>query len=299
MLPVIQPRPTVAVVLCALLLPASVIAQTVQAAADSPVPRFDVASVKPGAGPPGPPLIDGRQFRNSGRALVTNMSLLAMIQVLFRMNDPAMLIEGGPAWLGVDRFDIEARGEPGSDAATSPGQPLPRMNEMLKALLAERFSLRTHVERRPMQIYALAPADPAHPTAKLHVSATADCAAAQNDPDRRCGIRQVGATGITAVGVALGQLALTLSGIGRFVGLDRPVENRTGIEGRFDINVMDDLASGPAVEQGGRQGTPPGGPEQGARFMTMLKEQLGLVLRSVPGERDVLIIDRAEHPTPN
>jgi uncharacterized protein (TIGR03435 family) len=133
-------------------------------------PRFEVASVKPNTGPPGPPLIDGRAFRKSGRVTVTNMSLLAMIQVLFRDKNPAMLIEGGPDWLRSDRFDIAAVGEPGSDAAVPPGQSLPRMGEMLKALLADRFNLRTHIEHRAMQIYALVPADPAHPAAKLRAS---------------------------------------------------------------------------------------------------------------------------------
>ena len=42
-------------------------------------PRFDVASVKPNTGPPGPPLIDGRAFRRSGRVIVTNMSLANII----------------------------------------------------------------------------------------------------------------------------------------------------------------------------------------------------------------------------
>jgi uncharacterized protein (TIGR03435 family) len=256
-----------------------------QSAADEP--RFDVASVKINKGAPGPPLIDGRAFRQSGRVTVTNMSLLAMIQVLYRGQDPAMLIEGGPDWLQADRFDIVATGDPGTDAGVPPGQRLPRMNRMLRALLEDRFQLRTHVERRQMQIYALVPANTKHPAAKLHPSATTDCAAAQTDPERRCGMRRIGPMGIAAVGVTLDQFALTLSALGKYVGLDRPVENRTGIEGRFDIDLMNDAVGARTA------------PEQGARLMTLLREQLGLVLRSVPGTRDVLVIDHAEHPTPN
>jgi uncharacterized protein (TIGR03435 family) len=41
------------------------------------------------------------------------------------------------------------------------------------------------------------------------------------------------------------------------------------------------------------------GADQGARLITLLREQLGLALRSVPGARDVLVIDHAEHPAPN
>jgi uncharacterized protein (TIGR03435 family) len=193
-------------------------------------PRFDVASVKRNTGEPGPPLIDGRAFRRSGRVTVTNMSLLLMIQVLYRDKDPTMLIEGGPDWLKVDRFDIVAEGDPGTDAAVPPGSPLPRMNRMMRALLEDRFTLRTHVEHRQMSIYALVPADPKHPAAKLHPSATADCAVVRNDPVRRCGMRRISARGITAVGVTLDDLALTLSGIGRASA--STVRSRTGRESR-------------------------------------------------------------------
>jgi uncharacterized protein (TIGR03435 family) len=111
----------------------------------------------------------------------------------------------------------------------------------------------------------------------------------------------MGLAGITAVGVTLDQLALTLSARGASMGLDRPVENRTGIDGRFDIDVMGDLEGARTmVDQNGRTVTlMPTGPAAGARLITMLKEQLGLALRSVPGARDVLVIDQADHPTPN
>jgi uncharacterized protein (TIGR03435 family) len=275
-------------------------AQTIQQIDDAKLPRFEVVSVKPNTGPPGPFFIDGRQFRNSGRAIVTNMPLLAMIQVLFREDDPTMLIEGGPDWMRVDRFDIVATGEPGSDAAIPPGRPLPRMNQMLRALLAERFNLRTHIEHRRMQIYALVPSDTAHPTEKLHVTKTADCAAVERDPEHRCGLRSLGPGGISAVGITVNDLARSLSGA-PMLGLDRPVENRTGIEGRFDIEVKQEVEGARTItDQDGRTLTLfPMGPERGARLITLLKDQLGLALRSVPGERDVLVIDNAEHPTPN
>src|SRR5215216_6208028 len=127
-------------------------------AQESARPTFDVASIKQNMGEPGPPLIDGRTFRQNGQVTVTNMSLLAMIQVLY-LDKPGMRLEGGPDWLGLDRFDIIAKGIPGSDVAVPAGMPLPRMQAMLKALLEERFALRTHVERRPMPVYALIPAE--------------------------------------------------------------------------------------------------------------------------------------------
>src|SRR5215216_4300148 len=135
-------------------------------AQESARPTFDVASIKQNMGEPGPPLIDGRTFRQNGQVTVTNMSLLAMIQVLY-LDKPGMRLEGGPGWLGVDRFDIVAKGSPGSDVAVPAGMSLPRMNAMLKALLEERFALKAHLEQRSMQVYALTPADADRPLAKL------------------------------------------------------------------------------------------------------------------------------------
>ena len=41
-------------------------------------PTFEVASVRRNTGQPGPPLMDGRAFRQSGRVTVTNMTVLAL-----------------------------------------------------------------------------------------------------------------------------------------------------------------------------------------------------------------------------
>jgi uncharacterized protein (TIGR03435 family) len=171
------------------------------------------------------------------------------------------------------------------------------MNEMLRALLADRFNLRTHIEHRPMQVYALTPVDPEHPAAKLHPSKTTDCAAAQNDADRRCGVRRVWAVGITAVGLTLDEFAGVLSGRGSLIGLDRPVDNRTGIAGRFDFDIADQVP--PPDLRGVAPNTVFGTAAQGASLLTMLKEQLGIVLRSIPGQRDVLVIDQAARPQPD
>lgn len=80
------------------------------------------------------------------------------------------------------------------------------------------------------------------------------------------------------------QLAATLS---RMVGL--VVIDETELEGRYDIKLDFDL-------------TPP---ETGAAhslgdtIMTALREQTGLRLESRKGPTEVLVVDRAQHPTGN
>jgi hypothetical protein len=56
-------------------------------------------------------------------------------------------VEGGPDWIASDRFDI---------AATAPeGTPPHQVRLMLRALLAERFRLRTHSGKRERSVYAM------------------------------------------------------------------------------------------------------------------------------------------------
>jgi uncharacterized protein (TIGR03435 family) len=250
--------------------------------AQEPV-SFDVASIRPNTGEPGPPLIDGRTFRQNGQVTVTNMSLGAMIDVLYRTR-PGMLLEGGPGWLRVDRFDIIAKGDPGSDRAIPPGQPLPRMNALLRALLEERFALRTHVEHRPMRVYELVAADPARPSPKLKPAAeTCTPGNARFDP-AACAQMSFGISAIRGSMISMSTLALFLE---RLPGIQRPVNDQTGITGFYDIDLQTGIdPRAPAVVQG-------------AEMMTVLKERLGLTLREADGARDVLVIDAAGKPTPN
>jgi uncharacterized protein (TIGR03435 family) len=256
---------------------------TVGAAGQTTDPRFEVASVKQNTGEPSRPLIDGRTFRQNGQVTVMNMSLGAMMDVLYR-TQPGTRIEGGPGWLYLDRFDIVAKGDPGSDRSIPPGQQLPRMNAMLRALLEDRFALRTHIEHRPMRIYALVPADPANPAAKLKPTAERCTPGSDRFDPAACAQARYGITAIRGEMISMGTLAVFLE---RLPGIERPVDDQTGISGFFDVDVQ--------------TGINPGAPAavQGAEMMTVLREQLGLVLRDASGTRDVVVVDAAEKPKPN
>ena len=60
---------------------------------------------------------------------------------------------GGPDWIAKERFDIVAKAEhdivPTPPGTTGPGQL------MLRSLLAERFKLAVHQEKRELPVYAL------------------------------------------------------------------------------------------------------------------------------------------------
>ena len=74
------------------------------------------------------------------------------------------------------------------------------------------------------------------------------------------------------------------------LNLDRPVLDRTGIAGLFDIHLefAHDRPGGADADS-----------EPGASLFTALQEQLGLKLSRDKGPVDVLIVDHIERPSGN
>src|SRR6266550_1825324 len=87
----------------------------------------------------------GARTTPGGRVAITNETLRQVIQDAYGVND--LEIAGGPAWLNTDRWDIAAVGRAGT--ADEPTRL------MLQSLLADRFKLVAHVEKREQPIFAL------------------------------------------------------------------------------------------------------------------------------------------------
>jgi uncharacterized protein (TIGR03435 family) len=75
------------------------------------------------------------------------------------------------------------------------------------------------------------------------------------------------------------------------VNLDRPVQDRTGLEGKFDF-VLEFVADA----SGGAEAQPDA---TGPTLLEALNDQLGLKLMPATGSVDYLIIDHIEEPSPN
>jgi uncharacterized protein (TIGR03435 family) len=73
-------------------------------------------------------------------------------------------------------------------------------------------------------------------------------------------------------------------------GLDRPVIDRTGIAGAFDIHV--EFAPGADAGE-------PEDPASGVSITTALRQQLGLRLDPAIGPREFLVIDSMQRPSEN
>jgi uncharacterized protein (TIGR03435 family) len=120
--------------------------------AQSPkAPAFDVASVK--SNKSGIPQV-GVEFA-AGRFRATNATLRMLIKNAYSSPQPLAdnRLIGGPKWLDSDHFDIVEK----VDNIPPPGRngPSPQLMLMLKTLLAERFRLVTHSERRELPVFFL------------------------------------------------------------------------------------------------------------------------------------------------
>lgn len=120
--------------LCAL-----TVAGVAQQPSPQPTPRFEVASVKPL--PAGSNIAGYRPepTRFSGYFSVVDAVVFAYQMQLHRIVD-------APQWAKDQRYEISA-----TTGQRKPGDLLP----MMQTLLAERFALKVHRERRPMPAYAL------------------------------------------------------------------------------------------------------------------------------------------------
>ena len=272
------------------------IAQSIPAANGQTL-TFEAASVKPNKSTE---RNRGAGFQPGGRFLARNMTLRALVGIAYGTPQPlpAFRVVGGPGWSDSDGFDVEAK-TVGEFQDTQGGPGFSNSGElMLRTLLAERFSLKVHTETRDLPIYALVQARGNGSLGPRLRRSNVDCDAARaavvaarragtppNPADRPvCAFR-----GFTGSGVTLEQLGAVLTPL-----LQRVVLDRTGLAGRFDV----DLALTP--DQMRRPDAPgPNGSLDSPSIFTTLQEQLGLKVESTRGPVDVVVIDAAEHPTEN
>ncbi len=289
------------------------------AAQQAPLKQFDVASVK-SAGPLDPQKILSGQQRigtkiADGRVDIESMSLAEIINTAFKVKAYQV---SGPSWLGranamtAERFDIRATFPAG---ATKDDVP-----EMLQALLAERFKLAFHREKKEQAVFALiagkdgvklqpsAP-DPAPSPDAPAGSVRPDAVQVSGNAQSGMTVRGGGAAGATKITMGpdgmmhmeaekltLDQLALSLT---QFVG--RPVVDMTGLAGTYkialDISREDLMAAARAVGANvpAGPGAPGGGPaDPSGVSLFQSVEHLGLKLESRKAPIEFLVIDRLE-----
>ena len=109
---------------------------------------FEVASVKPSPDPRSVPVFSPAmgEIQPGGVWRATFATVFGLLRTLY----PGHLLPGqivGPDWIGTEFYDINARGTPTS----SPDD----LREMARKLLADRFKLVMHTEKRELPAYTL------------------------------------------------------------------------------------------------------------------------------------------------
>ena len=155
--------------------------------------------------------------------------------------------------------------------------------EMLKGLLEERFQLKAHKDSKESPVYELTVAKGGP---KMQMS---------QGPDARPMMR-MGRGELNAKGAELSMLIQMLS-----QQSGRTVVDKTGLTGRYDFT----LKWTPELGEGGNGFGNPA--EQASRaaaadgptLFTAVEEQMGLKLNSARGKVDLLVVEKAEHPSEN
>lgn len=236
---------------------------------------FDVATIKP-SNPEtrGQSILVGR----GGSNLFTTTNTTLNDLITFAYDIHLRQIAGGPSWLESDRYDITAKPE-------QQGIPnIAQLRTMVQKLLAERFALAFHREKREMPAYVLTVAKGGTP--KLTKNENGGL------------LPGFGGRGPGSIGVVNSTMA-EFAGFLQARVLDRPVVDQTGITGKFDFT----LAWRPDVAQLGPPGAAPTQlpPEIEARpdLFTAIQEQVGLKLESSRAPVEAYVIDKVQKPSEN
>jgi uncharacterized protein (TIGR03435 family) len=235
---------------------------------------FEVATFKPS--PPDASFKGIRLSRHEFLAVNTNLSDL----IVFAYGVHQKQVVGAPGWAESEKFDVQA--VPNNDGLPT----LDQWKLMVQRLLEDRCKLSFHHDEKELPVYILS--------------------VSKNGPKltpslgNSIGLPALGFRGNTGGDVSASNATMGdfINFMTRNVKLDRPIVNRTGIQGRYDFELTwtpDD------TQFGGR--TDPAPPADGSSpapgLFTAVQEELGLRLEASRAQVEVLAIDHIEKPSEN
>jgi uncharacterized protein (TIGR03435 family) len=231
----------------------------------------------------------GFPYVGGGRYEIRRATLLDLINQAYGVDREKIL--GGPTWLEWDTYDINAKMPPGSTADSQ--------KDMLKGLLADRFKLVVHDDNKELPAYVLTTGK----TPKLKQS--------EGPGDTGCRSEFTG-PGVTAMpgggfmingnaGPIMSSWTCHNETMEAFVTILRgqvsqngaiyPVTDQTELKGGWDFEFKVTLRLGPMMNGGNNSDS--------ITIFDAVDKQLGLKLTQVKTSLKVLVVDSAEHATPN
>src|SRR6185312_9457669 len=197
----------------------------------APSPKFEIVSIKPTNPAVPPPRGPQQLLFPGGRYSNRHASVFALLEFAYPENSvPNVTLIGLPDWAygrGHVTFDVEAQPPVGMKLGGD------NLRLMMRALLTERFRFRAHFETRSEPVYFLAKGA----QAPRHIHLTKN----QMDPGQAM---QLGIgwqhMSLDARGVSMADLCSRLA-----PHLGRPVIDRTGLVGYYDIDLPMSAADRP------------------------------------------------------
>jgi uncharacterized protein (TIGR03435 family) len=225
-------------------------------------PAFDVASIKPSD------RIHTVPYRLGPDVLSAEGTLVHLIMMAYSVESAQL--EGGPPWAQSQFYNVQAKAAGPATAA--------QLRLMLQVLLADRFHLVLRRDTRMMSGYALI----------VDKNGSKLPAPKIDAPPGSAGVLQMGDGEIWARGSTLDHFAH-----GLWLELQMPVVNQTRLEGNYDFKID--------FEEGNHEladdSEPPSPKSEGSIFTAVHEIGLKLQARKLPIE--ILVIEKAEHPTEN
>jgi len=237
-------------------------------------PAFEVATIKP-SDPASPQQIITLR---GVEVITTNTTVHDLINLAYWLH-PKQLT-GGPAWTESAKFDMTGKPD-------APGQPnVDQMKMMIQKLLADRFQLKFHFEKRDLSAYAIR-------IAKTGAKITRS----QDDPKGLPGWffgRNASGMTMTFRNAPLSQVAALLQN-----SLDKPVVDQSGLSERYDFTLTFTPDPAQAALLGGPPPPAADNPDAAPDLFAAFQQQLGLKLESTRAPVDVMVIDKVEKPSEN
>ena len=215
-----------------------------------------------------------------GGVRTTNTNLMTLLTMSYDVRDYQII--DAPGWAKTDGFDVlfipeKPEALPGPGAGVKEMETMmDRQRQRMQAVLRNRFGLKLRKETRELPVYEL---NVAQSGSKLKTPEGGEGPSMQTNPE----------TGdLMGVGVNMRMLTGVFSGL-----LGRPVVDRTGIAGAFDLKMhwKPDALVSPEGNVAAEV--------EGASIFTAVTEQLGLKLEPKKGPVTVYVVERVERPSEN
>ena len=204
---------------------------------------------------------DGKTDTSPGHLLMKDVTVQTCIKWAYGVQRSQVI---GPAWIESEHFDIDAKADDPVD--------IPQLKLMLQSLLADRFKLTFHRDKKELKGFVMTVAKSG---LKMRPS-----------PPDVAHYWQNSANGTVATGIPMQEFVDYVAG-----PMEAPILNETGLDGKYDFTL--DFTSYLPPDMHAMTG------EATGILIAALQGELGLKLEGARAMFDVMVIDHVEKPSDN